>query len=84
MFYDWLYITAVKQNPDLSARILHFNSFSDIEFNPKKSLNCQARSAAIYVSIKQNGLFDQVEFDAESWKNRFEDVYREKEVQLSL
>lgn len=33
--------------------------FTDIEFNPKKSLNCQARSAAIFVSLERSGLLQQ-------------------------
>jgi len=50
-FYDWLYLTALSQNPDLSSQILEFDGFSDIEFNPEKSLNCQARSAAMFVAL---------------------------------
>lgn len=29
--------------------------FTDIEFNPKKSLNCQARSCALAVALKRAG-----------------------------
>ena len=35
-----------------------YNAFTDIEFNPKRSLNCQARSAAIFVSLLKNNLLD--------------------------
>src|SRR6266540_296198 len=45
-FYEWLYITALLQNPDLSERVVVYKAFSDIAFNPKRSLNCQARAAA--------------------------------------
>lgn len=53
-FYDWLYLTALVQNPGLADKLLDFKGFSDIAFNPKKSLNCQARAAALYVSLQQN------------------------------
>jgi hypothetical protein len=56
-FYDYLYIRALLENSKRSD-LLKFNAFSDLAFNqitikPKlgKSFNCQARSAAIYVSL---------------------------------
>jgi len=55
-FYDWLYINALCQNKELSNTITSFSGFTDIEFNPKKSINCQAYSAALYVSLFNNGL----------------------------
>lgn len=55
-FYDWLYLTALHQNPELSNRLLGFKGFSDIAFNPKKSFSCQARSAALFVSLTQRDL----------------------------
>ena len=51
LFYDWLYLSALKQNPNLSEQLLEYNAFSDIEFNPSKSINCQAASAALYKSL---------------------------------
>lgn len=63
-FYDYLYITALIQNKKLSEQLLAYKYFSDIEFNPKKSVNCQARSAAIYVSMcKKEILQDFIEQD---------------------
>lgn len=58
-FYDWLYINAVFKNIENNAneyqKILDYNVFTDIEFNPLKSINCQARSCAVFVSLyKQN------------------------------
>jgi len=54
-FYDWIYINALSQNEELAAGIMRYDAFTDIEYNPKKSLNCQARSAAIYVSLVKAG-----------------------------
>lgn len=50
-FYDWLYINALTQNDLLCREVLKFSAFSDIEFNPRKSINCQAHSVALYVSM---------------------------------
>ena len=50
-FYDWIYINALAATPALSSVLNQYNGFSDIEFNPKKSINCQARSAALYCSL---------------------------------
>lgn len=59
-FYDWLYLTALSQNPSLAHKLLNFKGFSDIAFNPKKSLNCQARAAALFVALYQNDEIDRV------------------------
>ena len=54
-FYDWLYISALSQS-DMGDEILAFSGFTDIEFNPNKSFNCQARAVAMFVSlIKRDG-----------------------------
>ncbi len=58
VFYDWLYLSALRQNPSLSERLLEYDGFSDIEFNPEKSVNCQAASAALYKSLTQRCLID--------------------------
>ena len=54
-FYDWIYMTALSQNPKLSKELLNFEAFSDIAFNPQKSLNCQSRAAALFVSLNMCG-----------------------------
>lgn len=49
VFYDFIYLAAAKSS--LTAAEIHaiaeFNYFTDIEFNPAKSINTQARSAAL-------------------------------------
>lgn len=55
-FYDWLYINALHKQPELAAEVLDFRAFSDIAFNPDKSVNCQAYAAALYVSLHKRGL----------------------------
>ncbi len=64
-FYDWLYINALLENPELARELTEFDGFTDIEFNPGKSLNCQARSAALYVALERLGLLEQcLDFDS--------------------
>ena len=53
MFYDYIYIKALLSNKELSNKMLEYDCFTDIEFNHTKSLNCQARSAAMFISLKK-------------------------------
>ena len=50
-FYNWLYINALYLHKDLVDEIVKYDAFTDIEFNPHKSINCQAEAAAIFVSL---------------------------------
>lgn len=55
-FYDWLYINALHKQPELADIVLGYAAFSDIAFNPQRSINCQAYAAALYVSLHKRGL----------------------------
>jgi hypothetical protein len=57
-FYDWLYIRAVFQETDFHERLDSYAGFTDIEFNPAKSINCQARSCATFVSLAKLQLLE--------------------------
>ena len=59
-FYDWLYINALNVNPQYHEELSQYEAFTDIEFNPEKSINCQANSIAMFLSIKKKGLLDQI------------------------
>lgn len=50
-FYDWLYLNALHKQPELAGQLLDYSAFTDIEFNPERSLNCQAYSVALYVAL---------------------------------
>ncbi|MBN2824490.1 MAG: hypothetical protein JXQ76_04130 [Campylobacterales bacterium] len=81
-FYDWMYINALYQsNPNLIDALCSYEAFTDIEFNPKKSINCQARTCAILVSlIEQNKVQEAL-----SSKERFiEIVYPKTFIQKGL
>jgi len=57
-FYDWLYITAIIPHRIFLERLKEYAGFTDIEFNPDKSVNCQARSCAIFVAMMTKGILD--------------------------
>lgn len=38
-FYDWLYLSALEPHQDFLKRLYTYSAFSDIEFNPEKSIN---------------------------------------------
>jgi hypothetical protein len=57
-FYDWLYLNAIYPHRDWMARLECYAGFSDIEFNPEKSVNCQARSCALFFALGRRKLLD--------------------------
>ena len=60
IFYDYLYLNALLENEKLAKIVLQYDAFTDIEFNPEKSISCQANSAALFVSLYRLGLIDKV------------------------
>lgn len=50
-FYSWLYLGALYQQKPLLDQLVEYDCFTDIEYNPKKSFACQARSAALARAI---------------------------------
>lgn len=67
LFYDWLYINAVYNNSELKNKIIEYSAFTDIEFNFERSINCQAYSAALYVSLSNRGLLESAVKSAEEY-----------------
>nr|WP_051271670.1 hypothetical protein [Shimazuella kribbensis] len=60
LFYDWLFLHVLTSHEMLRQQVLTFQAFTDLEFNPNKSINCQAKAAAFYVSLYQLDLLDYV------------------------
>ncbi|TPR13083.1 DarT1-associated NADAR antitoxin family protein [Apilactobacillus timberlakei] len=61
-YYNWIYCCALNQNVnnqiELSKQIVKYDAFTDINFNPQKSINCQAKACAIFTSLyRSNFLF---------------------------
>ena len=59
IFYDWIYMTALFKKTNLHSEIEKYDAFTDIEFNPKTQINCQARSVALFIQFKQLGILQQ-------------------------
>lgn len=58
-FYNWLYLNSLNCNKSLIGELMNYTAFTDIEFNPDKSINCQAKAVALYVSLLKKGLLDE-------------------------
>jgi hypothetical protein len=58
-FYDCLYINAIYPHREWLTRLNRYAGFTDIEFNPERSVNCQARSCALFVSLTTKGLLER-------------------------
>ncbi len=57
-FYDWLYVNALFPHRDWLRRLSQFRGFTDIEFNPARSINCQARACALFVALEHRNLLE--------------------------
>lgn len=74
-FYNWLYINTLHQNQLLANQIIKYDTFTDIEFNPKRSINCQAEACSIYVYLYKSNLLD---YALSSKENFLQVVYHEQ------
>ena len=70
-FYDWLYLNALFPHRDWLKRLSQFDGFTDIEFNPARSINCQARACALFVALESR---DQLELALRSFE-QFVDIH---------
>lgn len=58
-FYDWLYINTLVKNDDLVQDVSFYDGFTDIEFNPERSINCQAYSLALFKALQSRDLLSE-------------------------
>ena len=59
VFYDWLYFKALYPHRTWIERRDEWAGYTDIEFNPERSLNCQARSFAAFMSLQKRDLLEK-------------------------
>ena len=57
-FYDWLYINAISPSWKQFSALKQYAGYTDIEFNPYRSINCQARSCALFVTLVLKGVLE--------------------------
>ena len=55
-FYDWLFASALCRDDKLVEQVMMFDAFTDIEHNPERSINCQARTVAKVAGLARVGL----------------------------
>ena len=58
-FYDWLYINTLARNEELVDEVKGYDAFTDIEFNPERSINCQAYSLALFKALQGRNLLNE-------------------------
>ena len=58
-FYDYLYCSFLSKHRDWAVSLYKYAGFTDVEFNPHRSINCQARSAALFLSLMKRRQLDQ-------------------------
>lgn len=58
-FYDWLYCSFLTDYRDWAVKLYDYVGFTDVEFNPNRSINCQARSAALFLSLMKRAQLDE-------------------------
>lgn len=68
LFYDWVYMNALHLNKKFVDNLIEIKAFSDIEFNPKKSINCQAKSLAMYMSLMKQNILEDVLSSREAYE----------------
>lgn len=68
-FYDWIYLNTLHRNPVLAEEVMNWNGFTDIVFNPIKSVNCQAGAVALYVALRHRGILEDALSSRESYLN---------------
>jgi hypothetical protein len=73
-FYDWLYLTALSPHKEYLKKLYLYKGFTDIEFNPKKSINCQARTCALLISLLK---LNRLDYALASQENFIEIVNRD-------
>jgi hypothetical protein len=68
VFYDWLYLKALYPHRDWLKRRNEWVGFTDIEFNPEHSLNCQARSFAAFMALQTRNQLDDAMASFQNFK----------------
>lgn len=66
-FYDWLYCSFLWDHREWAKKLYEYAGFTDIEFNPQRSINCQARSAALFLSLMKRGDLDTALQSPTTW-----------------
>ncbi len=69
VFYDWLYFKALYPHREWLRKRESWAGFTDIEFNPERSINCQARSFAAFISLQRRDRLDEARSSFEHFRS---------------
>lgn len=69
IFYDWVYLNVLNTNIAFHKPLQQYDAFTDIEFNPKKSINCQAYSVALFSALNKRQLLKAALASPEDYRN---------------
>jgi hypothetical protein len=82
MFYDAVYIMGLIENKELSDKLIDYDAFTDIQFNQKDEyatkkgpFNCQARSCAIFSTLKLHKYTDAQILEIVSTPEKMKHLY---------
>lgn len=77
-FYDYIYVLAAFQTLSIEEirKVCDYAWFTDIEFNPNRSINCQAQAVVILKYIIENNCESVFENKA-TWLNFYYNLVRE-------
>ena len=89
VFYDWIYILALQHSDGLLPAAAVYDGFTDIEFNPARSINCQAYALALATALHRRGILHQATASREAFircvqDSKLSSTYRDDFVQGSL
>lgn len=83
-FYNWLYINTLHLYNELTEQLINYDAFTDIAFNPQKSINCQAEAAAIYVSLHKQGLLQEALKNKDTFLDIVYPAYKQNSLKKSI
>ena len=79
-FYDWLYLRAIAPHEDWLKGRLNYAAYSDIEFTPGKSINCQARAVAEFHALSMRGKTIECAADFEQFRSYLKYSQKDDEI----
>lgn len=74
MYYDYIYLLGLYFHKEYWEELAKYEIFTDIEFNPNKQLNTQARAAALWNTLYKNNMTRIVE-DQERFKRYYKSIF---------
>ncbi len=76
MYYDYIYMLGLYSHKEYHDELNNYDIFTDIEFNPKKQLNTQARAVAIWNTLYRNNMTGIIESQDE-FKRYYKSIFNE-------